>query len=166
MNATCPVEGCPGRASTRSKMKRHFAYVHPQHTIVIAEERPTQRCHLCHMFVTDRAIRQGHTQTKECREGAKRVQRRRLQLELLDAQRKTLTVYGKPLEKVHQYTYLGRPLTATDDDWPAVRKNIGKATGRWMGISKIITKAGLNQKARTTFYRAIVHSTLLFGAES
>ena len=32
--------------------------------------------------------------------------------------------YGKPLEKVTSFKYLGRLLTVTDDDWPVVIVNL------------------------------------------
>ena len=32
--------------------------------------------------------------------------------------------YGKRMEAVSEFRYLGRILTATDDDWPAVAGNI------------------------------------------
>ena len=34
--------------------------------------------------------------------------------------------YGQPMEAVSEFRYLGRVLTATDDDWPAVAGNIKK----------------------------------------
>ena len=37
--------------------------------------------------------------------------------------------YGKPMEVVSEFWYLGRLLTATDDDWPAMAGNIKKARG-------------------------------------
>ena len=36
-------------------------------------------------------------------------------------------VYGKQLQLVPSFQYLGRTLTAGDDDWPAVAGNLGKA---------------------------------------
>ena len=38
--------------------------------------------------------------------------------------------YGKPMEAVLEFRYLGRLLTAMDDDWPAVAGNIRKARVR------------------------------------
>ena len=35
--------------------------------------------------------------------------------------------YGKPMKAVSEFRYLGRLLTTTDDDWPAVAGNIRKA---------------------------------------
>ena len=35
--------------------------------------------------------------------------------------------YGEPMEEVLEFKYLGRILTATDDNWPAVAGNIKKA---------------------------------------
>ena len=35
--------------------------------------------------------------------------------------------YGEQMRAVMEFRYLGRVLTATDDDWPAVAGNIWKA---------------------------------------
>ena len=40
-------------------------------------------------------------------------------------------VYGKQLKKVLSFKYLGRTLTAGDDDWPAMAGNLGKARKSW-----------------------------------
>ena len=49
----CPVEGCPGRAGTRTAMRVHFWRRHVQGTILILEESnlPHSRCENCDMFV-------------------------------------------------------------------------------------------------------------------
>ena len=39
--------------------------------------------------------------------------------------------YENPMEAVSEFRYLGRLLTATDDDWPTVAGNIRKARVSW-----------------------------------
>ena len=49
----CSVEGCPGRAGTRTAMKVHFWRRHVQDAVIILEEGnlPHPRCTRCDMLV-------------------------------------------------------------------------------------------------------------------
>ena len=40
---------------------------------------------------------------------------------------RAFSAYGRPLEMVPFFKYLGRVLLAADDDWPAVIQNLSKA---------------------------------------
>ena len=46
--------------------------------------------------------------------------------------------YGKPMEEVSEFCYLGRLLTATDDDWPVVAGNIRKARVSWGRLARVL----------------------------
>ena len=46
--------------------------------------------------------------------------------------------YGKPMEAVSEFRYLGRLLTATDDDWPEVAGNIQKARVIWGRLARVL----------------------------
>ena len=54
----CPVEGCSGRASTRTTMRVHFWHRHVRDTVLILEEGnlPHPRCPLCDMLVLWKAL--------------------------------------------------------------------------------------------------------------
>ena len=67
----CPVEGCPGRAGTRTAMHVHFWRKHVRDTIIILEEGnlPHPRCTNCDMFVPWRALNGCHKSTEMCRRG-------------------------------------------------------------------------------------------------
>ena len=45
-------------------------------------------------------------------------------------------VYGKQLQSVPSFQYLGKTLTAGDYDWPAVAGNLGKARKSWITANK------------------------------
>ena len=45
-------------------------------------------------------------------------------METQENSERALDAYGKPMEAVSEFCYLGRLLTATDNDWPAVAGNI------------------------------------------
>ena len=74
--------------------------------------------------------------------------------------------YGKSMEAVSEFRYLGRLLTATDDDWPAVAGNIRKARVSWGRLARVLGREGADPKVSRSFYTAVTHQVLLFGAET
>ena len=73
--------------------------------------------------------------------------------------------YGAPIESVTEFKYLGRILTATDDNWPAVVGNLGKARRSWGCLSRALSREGADPKVSRAFYTAVTQSVLLFWAE-
>ena len=53
-----------------------------------------------------------------------------------------VTAYGEELELVSTFWYLGRPLSTTDNDWPALYWNLRKARRRWAQVSRVLTREG------------------------
>ena len=53
------------------------------------------------------------------------------------------------------FRYLGRLLTAKDDDWPAVAGNIKKARRSWGRLAKVLGRKGADPKVSWTFYIAV-----------
>ena len=54
--------------------------------------------------------------------------------------------YGKPMKAVSEFQCLGRLLTATDDDWPAVAGNIKKARVSWGSLDRVLGREGADPK--------------------
>ena len=50
--------------------------------------------------------------------------------------------YGRRLNSVKEFRYLGRVLTATDDDWPALARNLYRARATWGRMARILATAG------------------------
>jgi hypothetical protein len=67
---------------------------------------------------------------------------------------------------VQEFSYLGRTLKNSDNDTAAVENNLRKARMKWGRIGKVLTSQGAHPMAMATFYKAIVQSVLLYGAES
>ena len=63
------------------------------------------------------------------------------------------------------FRYLGRVLTAGDDDWIAVVGNLRKTRKIWGRLSRILSQEGVDPKVSGSFYKAVAQSVLLFGAE-
>ena len=61
----CPVEGCPGRAGTRTAILVHFWRQHVRYIVIILEEGnlPHPRCPQCDMFVPWRDLNGRHKTT-------------------------------------------------------------------------------------------------------
>ena len=74
--------------------------------------------------------------------------------------------YGKPMEAVSEFCYLGRMLTAADDDWPAVAGNIRKALVSWGRLARVLGRERADPKLSRSFYTAVTQQVLLFGAET
>ena len=56
--------------------------------------------------------------------GAEQKRRRLAETETREKTERVFHAYGKPMEAVSEFRYLGRLLTATDNDWLAVEENI------------------------------------------
>ena len=125
---SCPFEGCLGRATTRTAMQVHFLHRHVQETVVILEEGnlPHPRCPCCNKLLPWRTLNRRHLSTTQCTRGAKRKRRRLVEEELRESTERAFQAYGKPLENMTAFRYLGRVMMAGDDDWTAVVGNLQK----------------------------------------
>ena len=70
------------------------------------------------------------------------------------------------IEGVGSFKYLGRILDQSDDDWPSVLQNVGKARRVWSQLGKLLWREGVEPRVPNMFYWAVVQAVLLFGAET
>ena len=70
------------------------------------------------------------------------------------------------MEAVPEFCYLGRILTETDDDWPAVAGKIRKARVSWGCLARVLGREGADPKVSQSFYTAVTQQVLLFRAET
>jgi hypothetical protein len=69
--------------------------------------------------------------------------------------------------KVRQFKYLGRIVDDSDKDELAIDRNIQRARGIWARlVGKLLVREDANPIAMGIFYKVIVQSVLLYGAES
>ena len=85
----------------------------------------------CELKVSRKALNGHHLETSQCRTGTERKRRRLAEAELEITLEKAFHAYGTTMRAVTEFKYLGRVLTNTDDDWPAVASNIRKARSSW-----------------------------------
>ena len=81
------VEGCPGRAGTRTAMRVHFWRRHVWDVMIILEEGnlPRPRCPRCNMLVTWRSLNGRHKSTVMCRSGAESKRRQLAETEVRES---------------------------------------------------------------------------------
>ena len=134
------MEGCPGVSETRAAMRVHFVHRHVLYTVVILEEGnlPLPRCPRCDLQVSRRALNGRHLETNQCKTVAERKQRILAAAEIEITSEKAFHTYGKKMRAVTEFRYLGRVMTNTDDDWPAVTGNLRKARVTWGRLARIL----------------------------
>ena len=64
---------------------------------------------------------------------------------------KAFHAYDTQMRAVTEFKYLGRVLTNTDDDWPAVAGNIRKAPANWGRLARILGREGADPKVSHSF---------------
>ena len=83
-----------------------------------------------------------------------------------DSTERAFEAYGKPLENVSTFKYLGRVITAGNDNWPAVAGNLLKARKSWGRLLRILSREGAGKRVSGKFFKAVVQVVLLFLAET
>ena len=149
-------------------MRVHFVHRHVLDTMVVLEEGnfPHPRCARCNMQVPRRALNGRHPGTAQCTKGAERKTRRLAETETRENLERAFEAYGEPIDLVSEFKYLGRILTATDNNWPAVVGNLRKGRRSWGRLSKVLRREGADPKVSRTFYIALTQAVLLFGSET
>lgn len=88
---------CPGSATTRHNMRRHFAEFHPNAKLKIEEEGPLTRCPLCKMFVSNPTTHKTTTLCKILQD--KRAKEEAVKQNIQDNQ-VDIKIGGETIEKV------------------------------------------------------------------
>ena len=70
------------------------------------------------------------------------------------------------IEVLALFIYLGRPMYQSDDDWTAVRRNIGMVRQVWVRLGIILMQEGVDHLTLATFYISVVQVVLLFRVET
>ena len=136
--------------------------------MVILEEGnlPLPQGPRCDLQVSRKALNGRHLGTSQCRTGTGRKRRQLAEAEMRKTLEKAFHAYGIQMRAVAEFKYLGRVLTNTDDDWPAVAGNIRKAQANWGRLERILRREGADPKVSRSFYTAVTQQVLLFGADT
>ena len=71
--------------------------------------------------------------------------------------------YGAPIKSVSEFKYLGIILTATDNNWPAVFRNLGKLRISSGSLVRVLGRDSADPKVSRALYIAVTQAVLLFG---
>jgi hypothetical protein len=124
------------------------------------------QCNRCGLQITYAAMNGCHYETALCRDGvARRVQHAAAEREHLSLSQ-MFTTYGKELERVEVFKYLGHLLAYDNNDAQAVRGNLKKVRAVWSRLSRTIRSENASPRACGIFYKATVQSILLFGSKT
>ena len=125
----------------------------PTEVVVMLEEGnlPHPWCPRCDLQVPRKALNGSHLGTAQCKKGAEQKRRWLAETETWENSERAFHAYGKPMEAVSEFRYLGRLLTATDDDWPAVAGNIRKARVSWGRLARVLGREGADPKVSRSF---------------
>ena len=138
----CPVEGCIGLVETQTDMLVHLWYQYVQDTVVIIEKGNLShpQCPPCDMAVLWRSLNVSHKIRVQCKKGAERKRRSLTVEEAKAANSSSFSAYRRTLEMVPYLKYLVIVLSAADDDWLEVIRNLTKAWAVWKRISRILSR--------------------------
>ena len=132
--------------------------------MVILEEGnlPHPWCPLCDILVPWKALNRTHM----CMAKFTRVmEQKRRRLEAEEEREFTVrafSTYGSPLDMVTSFKYLGQVISATDDDWPAVVRNLAQENKVWSRMSCIISREVATPWVSGLFFKAVIQVLLIF----
>ena len=162
---SCPVSGCPASPVSRYHMRKHFRDRHPHDVILITEEGLLPRCHKCGLFVSQ--LTRSHYMSVDCHRSAFRHQTQEHYADTLRTAHDTMFhINGIPIERVDQFSYLGRILTWNDSDDVAILACLSKARSTWGRLNRILSSRDASPKVMARFYLAVVQAVLLYGSDS
>ena len=101
-----------------------------------------------------------------CAKGAEWKLRRWVEEETNAITREGFQAYGRTLEAVTYFKYLGRVPDISSNDWPAVVKNMRQERKMWAWFSEMLVWKGAGAQTSRTFFKAVVKAILLFGSET
>ena len=117
---------------------------------------PHPRCPLCDMIVSWRALNRMHCLTVKYKKGAEQKKRRLAAEEERFTTSRAFSAYGRPLEMVNYFKYLERLISATEDDWSEVVRNLAKAHTFQQRLTRILSRKGAAPQLSGFFFKSVV----------
>ena len=164
----CPVPLCPYEASTATNLFRHFAARHTEDDLHIAGYPGYNKCPRCQQYVKGQEPSARHLNSALCQRGKKRWEAREAEEELARQLGNLPTFYieGREIDRVDEFTYLGKQVSSEDDDLRACLRNLAKAKAKWAALSRVLKKDGASVAYKSRIYLIVVSTVLLYGAET
>ena len=76
------------------------------------------------------------------------------------------SAYGRPLDMVTSFQYLGRVISGADNNWPVVVRNLSWARAVWKRTTRILIREGEETRASGFFFKAVAQAVLIFGSDT
>ena len=73
---------------------------------------------------------------------------------------------GPPLEMMTSFRYLGQVISAADNDWTSVVRNLSQARVVWKRMTIILSREGTEPRVSGLFFKAVVQVVFLFVSET
>ncbi|KAL9983368.1 hypothetical protein ACROYT_G005527 [Oculina patagonica] len=77
-----------------------------------------------------------------------------------------ITLHGKIVEEVNEFTYLGSKMTTDGDSEPEIKARLSKAGQAFASLKNIWKSKKITLKTKLRFFKSNVLTTLLYGCES
>ena len=86
--------------------------------------------------------------------------------EMRESNERYFWAHGRPLTSVLSFKYLGQILTASEDYFSAVVRNLCNAQKKWAWLLGVLGWEGSKTRVSRTFFKVVVQVVLLFGSET
>ena len=73
-----------------------------------------------------------------------------------------ITSYGVPLTPVTSFKYLGRFLSAADDNWTLVVNSLYIVRQKWERLTKVLNRYGAGARTSVQIYLVVVQSFMIY----
>ena len=70
------------------------------------------------------------------------------------------------LTAVYCFSYMGQMLLSSEDDWPAVERNLWRARVKWGRLAKILGREGEDSIKAGKLYMVVVQAMILFKSKT
>ena len=136
----CQFEGSRGQAATMTSMRVHFLHRHVQDTVVILDGGNLHhpRCPRYEMLLPWKDLNGRHITTTRCTKGAEQKRRQLTEEYMRESADITFQAYGRPINIVTPFKYLGWVMMASDEYCPPVVGNLQKAQKSWDQLTRIL----------------------------
>ena len=120
-------------------MRVHFLHRHVRDTVIILKEvnLPHPRCPWCEMLVPWKSLNGQHVTTAQCDKGVECKRRWLAAEEMRDITVRDFQGYSRPIKTVTSFKYLGRIITASNNNYLEVVGNLRKARYIWSHLERI-----------------------------
>ena len=121
---------------------------------------------MCGILVPQWALNGMHRNTSQYKKEAEQNIWRLSVEEDREVTSRSFSAYRHPLDMVTSFKYLEQVISAVDNDWMAVFRNLAKTQAVWRRLTRIFIREGVAPRVYEFLFKSVVQSVLLLGAET